>query len=131
MNTPTHPPSATSTRSHVEAFRRFAPDLRAALKGAFPSGKKPYSRVVVLLFSWANDDMGVGVLEKELAEVFKDTYGYQTEHFQIPATSTQDAQWAMNRRINQFISDWDGHGCLLIYVYSGHASSVGTNIILR
>ena len=39
MNTSTHPLGATSTRSHVKAFRKFAPNLQAALKGAFPQEK--------------------------------------------------------------------------------------------
>lgn len=112
MNTSTHPPSA----------RGFA-SFPAALKGAFPTGKKPSSRAAVILLSWANDDdMGFGVLGEGGA------CGYQTEHYQVPA-SIRDVRRAVNKRINKFIGDWDGHGYLLIYVYSGHAISMGTVIL--
>lgn len=62
---------------------------------------------------------------------FKGTQGYQTEHYQVPTTSIQDTRREMNKRINKFIGDWDGHDCLLIYIYSGNAISMGTNIILQ
>ena len=35
--------------------------------------------------------------------MFKGTYGHQTEHYQVLA-SIQDAQRAMNKRINKFIA---------------------------
>ncbi|OJI99193.1 hypothetical protein ASPVEDRAFT_148326 [Aspergillus versicolor CBS 583.65] len=107
-----------------KTLQAFASNLEKALKASLPSSGKPYDRVSVLAFHWANDDMGVDKLETELLGVFRDIYGFETESWTIPVVGKPEKQLA--KKLVNWTEDHGGERTLRIYIYSGHASSHGT-----
>lgn len=107
-----------------KTLQSFASNLERALKTSLPSSGKPYDRVSVLAFHWANDDMGVDKLETELLGVFRDIYGFETESWTIPVVGKPEKQLA--KKLVNWTEDHEGERTLRIYIYSGHASSHGT-----
>lgn len=107
-----------------KTLQAFASNLEKALKTSLSSSGKPYDRVSVLAFHWANDDMGVDKLESELLDVFRNTYGFETESWTIPVVGDPESELAM--KLVDWTRDHKGERALRIYIYSGHANSHGT-----
>lgn len=105
-------------------LQAFASNLEKALKTSLPTSGKPYDRVSVLAFHWANDDMGVDKLESELLDVFRNIYGFEAESWTIPVAGKPEKQLA--KKLVSWTEDHEGERALRIYIYSGHASSHGT-----
>ncbi|KAK5741748.1 hypothetical protein LTR17_003739 [Elasticomyces elasticus] len=85
----------------------------------FPRQQRQYSRVHVLLLSWAQDDLQTAVDIDKLKSIFEGTYHYSTECYLIP--SNAHAGVYLER---QLVETKVNHGmesdCLLIVYYGGH-----------
>lgn len=101
-----------------KSFEGFQYDLQNAIVKSTPSSAQSYKQVAVLAFHWANDDIGIKDLEKDLLQVFHSVYNFHTESFEIPRLNST---LHCSNRLGSFSSKWAGEDTLRIYVYSGHA----------
>ncbi|KUJ13079.1 uncharacterized protein LY89DRAFT_200486 [Mollisia scopiformis] len=87
-----------------------------------------YKHVFVLVVSWVDDDLGV--LEEEaipLAQVFRDKYNYQVEHFLLPLAQPEAVfHQFFKERLSAILCSPDN---LLILYYSGHGSKGSSGLI--
>ncbi|KAJ5098070.1 hypothetical protein N7532_005071 [Penicillium argentinense] len=100
---------------------QFSTDLETAINHA--TKFKPYRKTAVIAFHWENDDIGVQLLERELLDVFKSVYGFETESFTIPLI---ESQFKLLERLVSWSRRSSGEDTLRIFVYSGHAGFAGT-----
>lgn len=100
---------------------QFSSDLETAINHA--TQLKSYRKTAVIAFHWENDDIGVEPLERELLDVFKSVYGFETESFTIPLV---ESQFKLLEHLVSWSRRSSGEDTLRIYVYSGHAEFVGT-----
>jgi hypothetical protein len=79
-----------------------------------------YSRVIVLLLSWEDDDLGVYTEINQLENVFANMYHFDVEKFEIPSLEPV-------MRVNECITGLikrGGKDTLLIVYYGGHGRGV-------
>jgi hypothetical protein len=76
-----------------------------------------------MAFHWANDEMGVDVLEGQLLEIFQQIYRYKVNTYVIPLVNSEAS---LVYTLNGWFQANQGDGVLRIVVYSGHARAVGT-----
>ncbi|GIJ99047.1 hypothetical protein Aspvir_001171 [Aspergillus viridinutans] len=114
-------PAAFQEHQARKRLDQFAADLETSINHAIKFS--PYRKTAVIAFHWENDDIGVEPLERELLDVFKSVYGFETESFSIPL---YESQFKLLERLVSWSRRNAGDDTLRIYVYSGHASSAGT-----
>ena len=113
---------------HVKDLQSFGERVTEAAAAAFPNSfghedalygraKCRYKRVHVLLLSWEADDLGVAKEIAELKDTFDKIYHYEVEHWKIPSNRSHNS---LNRRLTNFIDDYEGEDTLLILYYGGH-----------
>ncbi|KAL9061639.1 MAG: hypothetical protein Q9206_000459 [Seirophora lacunosa] len=88
------------------------------LAGHYRYGKTGYKRVGVLFLTWEEDDLQCKETEVDaLRALFADEFKYETAYFQIPKERWQTA---LQKRIADFLYEFDSHDCLTIIYYGGH-----------
>lgn len=113
---------------HVKDLQSFGERITEAASAAFPNSfgnenaiygraKCRYKQVHVLLLSWEADDLGVAKEIAELQDVFENIYHYEVEFWKIPSNRSHNS---LNRRLTNFIDDYEGEDSLLIVYYGGH-----------
>ncbi|KAL2861046.1 uncharacterized protein BJX67DRAFT_367326 [Aspergillus lucknowensis] len=114
-------PDSFQAQQARKRLNQFSTDLETAINHA--TKFNPYRKTAVIAFHWENDDIGVQTLERELLDVFKSVYGFETESFTIPLIESQF-------RLLEHLVSWSrrnsGEDTLRIFVYSGHAGFGGT-----
>jgi len=96
-----------------------AEELLTAGRKVWPTRHRGrYADVRVLLLQWENDDLGVSAELKELEDMFRCLYRYNTERWSIPA---QKPDRSLKKKITEFIDEYEGPDTLLIVYYGGHA----------
>lgn len=108
---------------HETEFKDAVKKIETAIQNALVSDKK-YKDVGVISLRWENDDLNLGQVEGELLDLFKKGFHYKTESFIIPATSSDAAGRAVNRKLADFVSKYDNTTSLVIVVYEGHSNYV-------
>ena len=124
MNTPSstiRPRNAYGRQRALPSLQEFAENLETAVDQCLPTFQKPFGQVAVLAMHWENTDLVLGPLEVEILEVFRDIYLFNTETFLIPYQG-DNAQWATQKRVTDFIKKWETEDALMIIIYSGHAN---------
>ncbi|GFG25712.1 unnamed protein product [Aspergillus udagawae] len=114
-------PAAFQAHQVRKRLDQFSADLEASINHATKFSQ--YRKTAVIAFHWENDDIGVEPLERDLLDVFKSVYGFETESFSIPL---YDSQLKLLERLVSWSRRNLGEDTLRIYIYSGHASSTGT-----
>ncbi|KAL8980611.1 MAG: hypothetical protein Q9205_004355 [Flavoplaca limonia] len=112
-------------RSYQEDFKSAVNEIDTAVQRAIPQLYPVYDNVAVLMMSWDNDNIGVRPLEDKLAQIFTHDYNFTVERHIIEAYPQIFGSLESNlmRRLLEFGSRYDAPRTLLIYVYSGHATS--------
>ena len=119
------PPGVGAT-APTKRLATFASDLQVAVNHAIQA--KKYQRVSVLALHWANDDLNVEPLERELLDAFRSCYGFETESFVVPLPSgTTTSHNALAVKLVAWSQAHAGPATLRIVVYSGHATSAGAS----
>jgi GH25 family lysozyme M1 (1,4-beta-N-acetylmuramidase) len=119
---PTKPANSYGRKKHKHDLQAFTADLQSAVNAVIPTYKKPYGQVAVLAFHWSNDAIGVVPLETDLLEIFRETYNFFVESFEIPKANSHNA---LVSKLAQFSCKWAAKDALRIYIYSGHAEAAG------
>ena len=92
--------------------------VNISIQNFFPNDGYRYKQVHCLLLSWEADDLGVIDEVKELADVFKDLYGYHSvQRWRIP---TQRSYLKLEDTLYQFRKVHSSDDNLLIVYYAGH-----------
>ncbi|KAE8138854.1 hypothetical protein BDV38DRAFT_244027 [Aspergillus pseudotamarii] len=112
---------AVHSLTHQASFRDAVNSIQQAVKDALPS-KKGYDSVCVLTLRWANDDLGLADIEKELLKFFSVGYHYATDSILMSSLSIPDALDDIRERIGKLIAKYDTPTSLFIIVYEGHSS---------
>jgi hypothetical protein len=114
------PRNAYARAKELPNLQTFAENLKTAVNRCLPSYQKPFGQVAVLAMHWQNNDIpGIPSMEAELLHVFRDTYNFNTESFEI----VPHIQVQLNTvtRITNFLKKWLAEDSLVILIYSGHA----------
>ncbi|KAE9371524.1 hypothetical protein N431DRAFT_304521, partial [Stipitochalara longipes BDJ] len=111
----------TGTEHHVPNIEHLAGDLNDAIRAAWPKRDKiRYSRALVLLLSWEDDDLGVWTEIDTLRKVFKDMYHFAVTTFEIPSLKPN---MEVHKCIMNFLEN-DTKDTLRIVYYGGHGRGV-------
>ena len=106
---------------HHASIKSFGADLHSAIGAALLTRDEiRYSRVMVLLLSWEDDDLGVYREINQLENVFANIYHFDVEKFEIPSLEPV-------MRVNECITGLikrAGKDTLLIVYYGGHGRGV-------
>ncbi|KAE8347320.1 hypothetical protein BDV24DRAFT_157615 [Aspergillus arachidicola] len=105
--------------SHEASFRDALSSINQAAQNALPS-KKGYDCVRVLTLRWANDDLGLADIERELLEFFSVEYHFATDSILISSLSMPDALDNIREKIGKLIK-YDTPTTLFVAVYEGHS----------
>ena len=123
-NSSVHPTRAYLTHRDPLTFTEAVTIIERAVNRALPGQYRPFEKVAVLMMYWDNDKRGSKPLQERLGAIFQSQFHYTVEHFAIPARpSTSTPSWHLMECLNTFRHTHEGPNNLLIYVYSGHASS--------
>ncbi|KAI1946802.1 hypothetical protein LOZ57_003572 [Ophidiomyces ophidiicola] len=117
-----HPTRASHARSHEANFKRVVAKVNDAVRRAHASSKA-YTRVHVVSFRWSNDDIGLGTIESDLLQAFRNSFNFKTESYLLQHQSPRlrlDVSNYLNKLINKIDST-----SLLIVVYEGHSTTAG------
>ena len=85
-------------------------------------GPHGYSRVLVTMFSWAEETEGFEEEILALEHVFRRIYNYETSAYKIPLLTSD---YACSRNLGEYLHDIAssmGENDLLIVYYAGHAT---------
>jgi hypothetical protein len=114
-------------RSHQDQPSMSAKALQEELTEATASSirnrsPKFYKKSTALLMHFADDDIGCDDLKKELADIFKNTFGFNKVRRTLLGTKMQPIpQLAFNRIIDELYQEGCcDKDCLVILVFSGH-----------
>ncbi|KAL2074169.1 hypothetical protein VTL71DRAFT_7947 [Oculimacula yallundae] len=86
------------------------------IRGWSQRHRPQYDNVKVLLVRWRSDDLGVQTEVNNLGVCFEDCYGFDTETFKIPDSSSTIA---LTSRVIEFLKH-EHPRTLLIFYYAGH-----------
>lgn len=111
---------AAHTLRHEEDFRAAVKTINNAVNRALRSSEK-YDNVGVISLRWENDDLGLASIERELLDVFKDKFHFETDAPVIPATTARAASVAVRDKLQTFVGKYDSPRSLLIVIYQGQA----------
>jgi hypothetical protein len=115
------PPSAYDLdrlNYHI-TLQDFGSELQKASNAILPGDQlSRYEKVDVILLSWEEEDpkLPVSIEIKELAEIFRELYGYEVEEWFIPAENCHNR---LQARILEFLGDGDPRHLKIVY-YAGH-----------
>jgi hypothetical protein len=115
--------------AHI-GLQEFAEGLQAAAKAVFPNetGSR-YTKVFVLILCWKDEDpnLPVSIEISRLFDVFKDTYHFETEIWQIP---DEDCHSIVNEKILEFNKlGGKRKDHLKIVYYAGHAKLTSNRLL--
>ncbi|PIG89633.1 hypothetical protein AARAC_008935 [Aspergillus arachidicola] len=102
--------------NHEASFRDGANSINKAVENALPS-KKRYDCVRVMTLRWANDDLGLADIERELLQFFSVGYHYATDSVLISSLSMADVLNNIHEKIGKLIK-YDTTTSLFIIVGS-------------
>lgn len=105
--------------AHLDSFEEFFQHLNLAANAALPISPPRYSSVHVLLLRWEDDDLGTEREVADLEKVFRDSYHYYTERYEIP---TDDPTTQLEYKLNDFRRAYDDGNSLLVLYYGGHGA---------
>jgi hypothetical protein len=115
---------------HID-LEDFTKGLQAAANAVFPNNQTSrYTKVFVLMLSWADEDPNLPVsLEIDrLNEVFHDIYHYETERWNIPA---ENCNYKLTEKIMDFVKPTEeSQAHLKIVYYAGHARLLDTRLLV-
>lgn len=100
------------------AIDKFTSDLLKASE-IIINDRSRYQNVYVLLLEFESDDSGVSSDSKELEEVFRQMYHFQTERFVIPLTKSY---LRLSQHLAEFSLVRSEPSNLFIIYYNGHSS---------
>ncbi|KAH7350614.1 hypothetical protein BKA65DRAFT_475994 [Rhexocercosporidium sp. MPI-PUGE-AT-0058] len=128
------PPSTFSDldrwRYHID-FQKFSSDLQAAANAVFPNDTKSrYTKVSVLMLSWANEDPNLPVSQEidKLYDVFQNQYRYKTDRWTIP---DENCHYKLTEKIMDYVKPAeDSKTHLKIVYYAGHARLTETRLLV-
>jgi hypothetical protein len=112
-------------------LKTLADRLTTAARAVFPSkSRSRYSRVQVLMLEWEGQESDLQG-SSEVFNLFKSTFYFDTERWQIPS---QDSQAAVSKTLNAFLQsshESNDNECLKILYYSGYSRQLkADNLIL-
>ncbi|KAL8938810.1 MAG: hypothetical protein Q9216_003691 [Gyalolechia sp. 2 TL-2023] len=88
------------------------------IQGHYRHGATGYKRVGALFITWEEDDLQCKENEVDaLRALLADGFRYETHCFEIP---TNRWQTALQKRIADFLYEYDSPDCLAIIYYGGH-----------
>lgn len=88
------------------------------IDGHYRHGKTGYARVACLFLTWLDDDIQCKETEVDnLREIFAEGFLFETDHFEIPSERWQTA---LQRKVADFIHEYDSPDCMVIIYYGGH-----------
>lgn len=76
-----------------------------------------YTNVHVLMLSWQDDDLGVSKEIHALSRTFTELFSFTVTQHTIPSVKPERK---LNRRVAEFLDDYDDKHHLLIVYYAGH-----------
>jgi hypothetical protein len=92
---------------------------RQAVSSFFPDqGGSRYCSVNVAMIRWDQDRLGVAIELDKLQDVFRNSYGFNTERWMIPGND--DSHLNLTKKATDFLDDFDCEGNLFILYYAGH-----------
>ena len=112
-------PSDAPSYDHLNNFNEFFEHLNRAAKSVLPRVCRRHTGAFVLLLRWEDDNLGTEIELKDLEEVFRDVYHYNTEQYLIPSN---DSTIQLEYKLNDFRRTHDNGTNLLIIYYGGHGS---------
>jgi hypothetical protein len=109
---------------HVPSIQHFGDDLNDAIQAAWPNRDEiRYTRVLVLLLSWEDDDLGVRMEIDSLHKVFEDMYHFSVTEFKIPSLKPGIEVHKCILAFLELFED-DAKNTLRIVYYGGHGRGV-------
>ena len=131
MSSSLHPfPTASTDVSQQPT--KFLNDLQAAVRGFFPTGRRPYKAVKVIFCLW--DDMEFAWLHETLnilETVLRDVYGFVSLRLILKTDwdSAKVARWLVVE-LMKIVNSVDDQS-LIIFYYAGHGELSGpTNVLM-
>ncbi|TVY32307.1 hypothetical protein LSUB1_G008562 [Lachnellula subtilissima] len=117
VSIPTH--DTTRAKYQMKELETFAKRLEEAATRAFPSrGRSRYQQVIAVLIQWEENGVNVQPEINRLQTVL-DSYGFSTETWVIPSTSSHLKVMEMAKNL---VADFGSAENLLIVYYTGHVS---------
>ncbi|KAL2043780.1 hypothetical protein N7G274_003299 [Stereocaulon virgatum] len=104
---------------HIEDLATFGEWLNNATAAAFPRvpSSSRYREVYALLLSWEEDNLGIIGEIRQLDDVLKDVYHYETGQWKIPNTRSHNS---LASRLTTFLNEHESKDNLLIVYHGGH-----------
>jgi hypothetical protein len=124
-STPSPPTFADIDRWNYHTdLQTFGKNLQPAINAVFPNENRSwYSKVSVLMMSWEDEDpqLPVSLELDELEQVFRLSYHFHTEKWEIPETN---CHYKVDEKVIGFVKPEEDSGThLKIVYYAGHASA--------
>lgn len=111
-------------------LKRFGQSLQVAANAVFPNeNTSRYTRVSVLMLSWADEDprLPVSLEVEKLATIFRVFYHYEVEEWVIP---DEDCHFELAAKVMKFVKpEVDSKAHLKIVYYAGHAKLLDTRAL--
>ena len=110
----------SSVNFHVRDLETFGQTLSCATAALFPNetpGGSRYDEVHVLFLSWEDDLLRGSEEIAELRKVFRQSYHYSTEEWQIPSNRSHNK---LVKHMAEFLEAHEDRRALLIVYYAGH-----------
>jgi hypothetical protein len=111
---------AINDQPKVDTVKDLQDILDSAMKKAFNPHPMQYRRVTVQFFKFKGGDLDVDRVEEELAEAFRNVYGFTTRYYQIGTIPNLRSELEVQRICGELQMERGGDRCLLILVFSGH-----------
>lgn len=93
--------------------------VNAEFSRFFEEPRQRYSNVTFIALLWKDSDSGYLAEAKRLEELFKQTFNFSTDIFEIPTANSQEE---LKRVITQLVQDITQADSLLIIHYGGHGA---------
>jgi hypothetical protein len=114
------PDHATIEQPLVKSLASLQDTLQDAVRKAFNPHPAQYRRVVVQFFKFKNGDLDLDGVERELAIVLKNLYGFEILYHQIGTLPNTSPTLEVQHVCYNLQANYGGEKCLLILVFSGH-----------
>lgn len=118
LHVETPPHRSHTPREETESYEELEITFNKTIQGHYRHGATGYKRVGALFVTWEADDLQCKETEVDaLRALFADGFRYETDYFEIP---TKRWQTALQKRIADFLYEYDSPDCLTIIYYGGH-----------
>ena len=71
---------------------------------------------------WENDDLQIEAIADELAQTFKDVFGFDIDAVTIPAEYVMDSHARLRQKLETFCKQYDSETTLFIVIYQGRSA---------